>query len=373
MDILSVVRSECLGLSSYVAGRPISTIKRELGLSSVIKLASNENPLGSSLAAISAIRENLRDTYLYPDADGYELKNAISVKYGISRENIFLGAGGDEIIDMVAKLFFNSNDEVVVSKHTFVQYKRAIQLMGSKMVAVDMSSDFVHDLDSMSKFCNKNTKAIFITNPNNPTGTYNTKAELDRFLKNLPVNKFGIKPIVILDEAYFEYAVDNEDYPDGLSFLKENPNLIVLRTFSKIYGLAGLRVGYGFASKEVVDFINRVRLPFNVNAVAQVAASAAIFDTEHVLKSCRLVREEKEYLYSEFDSAKITYLKSASNFILCQTLPLSGKEVFLGLIRDGIITRSVEEYDLQFWLRVTIGKHEENEFFIKKFRNILKK
>ncbi|MDR1926472.1 MAG: histidinol-phosphate transaminase [Endomicrobium sp.] len=371
MRIIKMIRGACHGFEPYVAGKPVETLKRELGIKSVIKLASNENPLGASKQTIKAIKANLEKIFFYPDSSSFELKKSLSERYLLPTENVFVAAGGDEIIELIAKLFFNPEDEVVISKHSFIRYGMAVMLMSSKAVVVPMKDGFAYDLSALAKACNKNTKAVFVTNPNNPTGTYNTKQELSEFFKKLPLNKFDSKPVVILDEAYFEYASLEKDYPNGLDYLKNNPNLIVFRTFSKIYGLAGLRVAYGFASKEIVDYIERIRPPFNVNFLAQVAAKAAIIDKEQVAKSQKLVKKEKRYLYREFEKLNIKYLKSAANFILFNARPLKGKELFTKLLNNGVITRAMDEYDLHEWVRVTVGLHKENELFIKKLKIFL--
>ncbi|OEG69366.1 hypothetical protein ATZ36_10005 [Candidatus Endomicrobiellum trichonymphae] len=370
MDITKLIRKECKGFKPYVAGKPIETIKREMGLKSVIKLASNENPLGASKKALEAIKENLKEIFYYPDSNSYALKKGLSEHYRLGIGNIFTGAGGDEIIELIAKLFFNKEEEIVISRHSFIRYEMAAKLMGSKAVVVAMKEGFKHDLTAMAKACTEKTKAVFVTNPNNPTGTYNNKEELCKFLKDIPLNKAGLKPIVVLDEAYFEYASLEEDYPNGLDFLKENPNLIIFRTFSKIYGLAGLRVAYGFAGEEIVDYIERTRPPFNVNRLAQIGGAAAIEDKEQVAKSLELVREGKEYLYKEFKDLKIEYIKSAGNFILFNSSPYKGKEFFDALVREGVIIRAMDEYELPDWARVTIGLREENELFIDKLKKI---
>ncbi|MDR3257115.1 MAG: histidinol-phosphate transaminase [Endomicrobium sp.] len=372
MEIAKIIRKTCQGFEPYIAGKPIETLKRELGLSSVVKLASNENPLGASKKALKAIKENLYKVFFYPDSNSYELKEALSKRYSLPTSNIFTGAGGDEIIELIAKLFFESEDEIVISKHTFIRYAMAAKLMGSKAIVVPMKDGFVYDLLGLVKACTKKTKAVFVTNPNNPTGTYSTKAELMEFLQKLPLNKFGVKPLVILDEAYFEYASLEKDYPDGLNFLKDNPNLIIFRTFSKIYGLAGLRVAYGFANKQIVDYIERTRPPFNVNLLAQVAAAAAITDKEQVIKSQEFVKEEKEYLYKELKKLKIEYIISATNFVLFNSLPLKGKELFMKLLKEGVIVRAMDEYELSYWVRVTVGLHKENELFIRKLKVLIR-
>ncbi|MDR2426909.1 MAG: histidinol-phosphate transaminase [Endomicrobium sp.] len=371
--ITKIVRSSCLGFEPYVAGKPIETIKRELGLKAVIKLASNENPIGPSKKALQAIKNNLNKIFFYPDSNSYELKKALSQRYRLPAGNIFTAAGGDEIIELLAKLFFNPEDEIVMSKHSFIRYSMAAQLMGAKAIVVPMRDGFTHDLEAMSKACTKTTKAVFITNPNNPTGTYNTKKELSSFLKSIPENKFGIKPLVILDEAYNEYACAEKDYPDGLTFLKDNANLIIFRTFSKIYALAGLRVGYGFADACIVDYIERIRPPFNVNLLAQAAAAASLKDKAHVKKGRQLVKKEKERIYKEFKKMGVNYVKSAANFILFEVSPFSAKGFFSLMLKEGVITRAMEEYQLDRWVRVTVGLPKENDIFIKKLKKVLKK
>lgn len=368
-----MIRPNCLGFEPYVAGKPVETIKRELGLKTVIKLASNENPLGPSKKALKAIKDNMNKIFFYPDSNSYELKKNLSQRYRLPTGNIFTAAGGDEIIELVAKLFFNREDEIVISKHSFVRYGMAARLMDSKAVIVPMKNGFVHDLKAMAKACTKKTKAVFVTNPNNPTGTYNTKKELTEFLKSLPLNQFGVKPLVILDEAYYEYALVEKNYPDGLTFLKDNPNLIVFRTFSKIYALAGLRVGYGFADECIVDYIERTRPPFNVNLIAQAAAVASLKDNEQVKKGQKLIKKEKEYIYKEFEKLGIEYIESAANFILFNVSPLKGKEFFPLLLKEGVIVRAMDEYELYDWVRVTVGLRKENEIFIKKLKKVLKK
>lgn len=371
MDIKKMIRESCKGFEPYVAGKPIETLKREMGLKNIIKLASNENPLGPSKKALKAIKDNAEKIYFYPDSNSYELKKALSERYSLPIENLFAAAGGDEIIELIAKLFFNPEDEIVISRHSFIRYGMAAQLMGSKSVIVEMKDGLVHDLEAMAKACNENTKAVFITNPNNPTGTYNTKAELEKFLNVLPKNKFGVKPIVIIDEAYFEYAALIKDYPNGLDYLKKNPNLIVFRTFSKIYALAGIRVGYGFASKEIVDYIERLRPPFNVNLLAQAAAIASIKDKKQVVRGQKLIKKEKDFLYKEFKKLKIEYIPSAANFILIKTAPVKGKDCFKAMLKEGVIIRAMDEYQLPDWVRVTVGLHEENKLFIKKLKKVL--
>ncbi|MDR2676801.1 MAG: histidinol-phosphate transaminase [Endomicrobium sp.] len=371
MEIEKIARRVCQNFKPYIAGKSIESLKKELGLRLIIKLASNENPLGISHKVIKAIRVNLPKVFFYPDSNACELKKNLSDKYVLPVDNIFLGAGSDEIIELIARVFFTHEDEIIISKHSFTRYAMAIQLMEAKAVVIPMRNDLTYDLRAIAKTCNKHTKAIFITNPNNPTGTYNTKHEFLEFLENLTLNKFSVKPLVILDEAYFEYASLIKDYPNSINFLERNPNLIILRTFSKIYGLAGLRVAYGFASKIITNYIEKIRPPFNVNSLAQVAASAAIMDEMQIIKSQKYVEKEKKYLYEEFSKLKIKYVKSVANFILFSSLPLKGNELFKKLLREGVIIRAMDEYELPFYVRVTIGLHKENKLFIKKLRKII--
>ncbi|MDR2860470.1 MAG: histidinol-phosphate transaminase [Elusimicrobiota bacterium] len=373
MDITKLIRENCKGFEPYVAGKPIETIKRELKLKSVIKLASNENNLGPSKKAIAAIKKNINNVYFYPDSNSFELKKALSKKYKLPVENLFTGAGGDEIIEILAKLFFTPEDEIVISKHSFVRYGMAVQMMNSKAVIVPMREGLVQDLNAMLDACTENTKAIFITNPNNPTGTYNNKTNLENFLSKVKINKFGEKPLIILDEAYFEYGKLQKDFPDGLDYLKDNENLIIFRTFSKVYGLAGLRVGYGFAHADIVDYIERTRPPFNVNALAQAAAAASLSDSGQVKKGQTLIKAEKKYLYSEFNKLGIKFIETAANFILINVAPFIGQEIFSQLLKKGVIVRAMGEYDLSDWVRITIGLHKENEIFIKKLKEVLNK
>lgn len=372
MDVLKIIRDSCKDFQPYTAGKPIETVKRELGLKRIIKMASNENPLGPSKLSTDAVRKILKDVFYYPDSNSYLLKEALSRKYNLPSENIFVGSGGDELIEIIAKLFFNPEDEIVMSKHTFVRYDMAVKLMGAHSIAAPMKDGFKHDLNGMLKICSRNTKAIVIVNPNNPTGTYITKDEFSEFLQNVPPNMRGVKPLIIADEAYFEYAAINEDYPNALDFLKDNDNLIIIRTFSKAYGLAGLRVGYGFADKNIVDFIERIRPPFNVNILAQSAAAAALKDKSQISKSQNLVKKGRNYLYKEFGKMGLEYLESAANFVLFKS-PIGATPLFEELLKEGVIVRAMDEYELPDWARVTVGLDAENKIFIEKLKKVLGK
>ena len=372
-DAKNLVRKNCLSFEPYVAGKPIETLKRELGLKHIIKIASNENPLGPSKKAVKAMKEIADKVYFYPDFNSTELKNAIAKHYKLNINNVIVGCGSDELIEIIARLFFTPTDEIVISKHAFTRYQMAVKLMDSKQVIVPMKEGFVHDLKAMAKACNKNTKAVFITNPNNPTGTYNTEKEFEAFLKALPTNKFGMKPIVISDEAYYEYASYKKDFPDTIKLLRKYPNLIVLRTFSKIYAMAGARVGYGLSSPTIIDYIERIRPPFNVNKFAQAGAIASLQDKTQVTKSLNHVRKEFKFIFTELKKLGIKYIDSVGNFFLMSVAPFKGKEVFQKMLREGVIIRAMDEYQLYDYVRVTIGTRKENELFLKKIKKVLNK
>lgn len=370
-EIERMIRPNCAGFEPYVAGKPVETIKRELGLKKVVKLASNENPLGPSKKALAAMKMALGKVFYYPDSNSFAMKQAISKKFKMKPENIMVGAGSDEIIELIAKLFFGREDEIIISDHAFVRYEMAGKLMGSKVVSIPMKN-YKHDLSAMAEAVNGNTKAIFVANPNNPTGTYNTKAEFEEMLAILSTKQLNCMPLLIMDEAYYEYARVEKDYPETLGYFEKYPNLVVLRTFSKIYALAGLRAGYGFASKELVDYIDRIRPPFNLNSVAQAAAIASLADAAQVSKGLAVIKKEKKYLYGELKKLGISFIPSAANFILMEIKPFTGKEVFLNLLKLGVIARAMDEYLFPNFIRVSIGLPEENRMFIASVKKLLK-
>lgn len=371
-NIKEMIRSNCEGFEPYVAGRPIEAIKKEFNLNKVIKLASNENPLGPSKFALSVMKKVLDKVYFYPDSNSFELKQAISNKYDMPCSQITVGAGSDEIIELIAKVFFHPADEIVISEHAFIRYQMAGLLMGCKLIIVPMK-EYTHDLAAMAEAVTERTKAIFIANPNNPTGTYNVSEEFETFLHDVKARSAGNAPLVVVDEAYYEYAKDEKDYPETIGYIKNFPNLIILRTFSKIYGLAGLRVGYGFASEDVIDYIERVRPPFNVNLIAQVAAAVSLEDEGQVLKSLSLSEEGKKYFYSELKDLGVSYVPSAANFVLIDVSPRKGSDVFKSLLKSGVIVRAMDEYNFPNHIRVTVGLPGENKEFFHCFKEIIKK
>jgi len=303
----NIINKNVLKIKPYEPGKPIEEVKRELGLKNVIKLASNENPLGSSSKALAAIKRNLGTLNRYPDGNCFYLKDKLARKLNLKPRNLIFGNGSDELIDVIVKTFVGPNEEVLTSKVSFVEYEIVSQSNNRKFRDIPLK-DFKYDLKAIKKAIRKNTKAIFIANPNNPTGTYVNKRELEEFLRGLPKNL-----IVVLDEAYNEF-VDVRDFPESLDYI--NKNVIILRTFSKTYGLAGLRIGYAIAKPEFIECMNRVRQPFNVNLLAQAAALEAVDDTAFLKRSRRTILEGKRYLYNELDKLGFECVSSVANFIL---------------------------------------------------------
>jgi histidinol-phosphate aminotransferase len=376
--IEKLVRKEILKVHPYVPGKPIETLKRELGIKGrIIKLASNENSLGPSPKAVAAARRAAADVHLYPEGSSFLLRQEIAKRLGVSGGEVIFGSGTDEIIEQLGKTFIRPEDEIVVSEHAFVRYRDAGDIMGCRVISVPMI-DYAHDLTAMAAAASTRTKIIFIANPNNPTGTYNGKEELSAFLERLKVRFGGYAPIVVLDEAYYEYARGNSGYPESIDYFKggrraaKYPNLVILRTFSKAYGLAGLRVGYAVADRDIVQFLDRARLPFNLTSVSQAAALAALGDAAHIRKSVKIVDEGKKFLYWELKKAGIKYVPSAANFILLDVSPLAGQTVFEMLLRKGVIVRAMDEYGFPNHLRVTISTQQENKIFLEKLKIALK-
>jgi len=353
------------GLVPYVPGKPIEELERELGIKDSIKIASNENPLGPSPKAVEAIKSALANLHRYPDGNGTYLKEKLSEKLGVSPEMIILGNGSNEVLELLVATFMVSGDEAVMSEHAFVVYTLAVDSRGYKKVVCPPTENFGHNLKEMAKAVNDRTRMVFIANPNNPTGTYVTRAELEEFLEQVPE-----RVMVVVDEAYFEY-VEKEDYPDAVELVKSGRrNVVAVRTFSKIYGLAGLRIGYGIADSEIVGFVNRVRQPFNTNSLAQVAALSALDDEEHIRRSRENNREGMKYLEQEFKRLGIEYIPSVANFILFKS-PIDAQDLYNRLLLKGVIVRPMGGYKLPEWLRATIGTPQENQRFIKTLEEVL--
>ncbi len=357
-----IPRKAVLNVKPYLPGKPIEEVKRELGLQDVIKMASNENPLGPSPKAMDAIKKYVGSINRYPEGGCFYLRGAVAKRLKIKPEQLIFGNGSDELIELTLKAFVNEGDEVIVAKPTFLMYEVASTAHGAKIKVVPMRY-FKYDLRAMKDEVNKNTRVVFIANPDNPNGTYVARYELENFLKGLPE-----ETIVFLDEAYCDF-VEEQDYPNGLEYLREN-NLIVTRTFSKAYGLAGLRVGYGVSSPEIIKYMEAVRDPFNVNSLGQIGAIAALKDKDFLSKSKKAVREGKKFLYSELKAMGTRYVPSVTNFILIELGPKSG-EIAERLLKKGVIVRNMKSWGMENFMRVTVGKEAENKRFIRELKKII--
>ncbi|MDP8263401.1 MAG: histidinol-phosphate transaminase [Candidatus Ancaeobacter aquaticus] len=356
MSIYKLAKKEVLKIKPYEPGKPIDELAREMGLKSIIKMASNENVLGPSQKAVKAMQRVLAKVSLYPDGGAYDLKKKLSQKYRIAKENIIVGNGSSEILEMIAQAFLNKNDAVVTCWPTFTIYSIITQIAQAHMIKVPLKN-FTYDLEGIQKKITKRTKLVLISNPNNPTGTYVNKKALGEFIDTV-----GENVLVVIDEAYVEFA-DEKDFPDTLPWVKKKKNIIVVRTFSKIAGMAGLRLGYGFASREVIDILNRVRPPFNTNSIAQVAGTVALDDSVHMNKTKKMVKDGKKYLYASFDMLGLEYVKTSANFILVKVG--NAKKVFTKMVRKGVIIRAMDTFDLPQYIRVTVGTSSDNKRFIE--------
>jgi len=349
-------------LQPYIPGKPIEELEREYGVTNVIKLASNENPLGPSPKALAAAQAALAEIARYPDGGGFALKRALATKLGVLPEQITLGNGSNDILEFAARTFVTAQDEVVFSQHAFAVYPIVTRAVDARAVEVP-ARDWGHDLAAMHAAITARTRLIFIANPNNPTGTWLRSDELREFLDNVPESV-----VVVVDEAYFEY-VEESAYPDSIAWLARYPNLICARTFSKIYGLAGLRVGYGVSSPTVADLLNRVRQPFNVNSIAQAAALAALDDSAHLDEARRVNTDGMQQLVKGFEQLGLAYIPSAGNFV-CVEVGEAGR-VYENLLRAGVIVRPVANYGMPRHLRVTVGLVNENQRFLDALKKIL--
>jgi histidinol-phosphate aminotransferase len=362
-DFLALATEGVRGLTPYEPGKPIDELRRELGLGDVVKLASNESPLGPSPLALEAARRALADIARYPDGNGFYLKQALAGRLGVSPAQLTLGNGSNDVLEFVVRAFAGPGQEVIYSQHAFAVYPLATRAVGAAGVQVP-ARDFAHDLDAMLRAVTPRTRVVFVANPNNPTGTWVNGNALATFVAALPA---GV--IVVVDEAYREY-VDEEGYPDCVQWLRERPNLVVTRTFSKAYGLAGLRVGYAVAHPQVADLLNRVRQPFNVNSVALAAAQAALDDAEHLQRSRDINREGLLYLAAQLRRLGLAFIPSIGNFISFE-LPGEAAPVYQALLREGVIVRPLAGYAMPRHLRVSVGLPEENRRFVQALERVL--
>jgi len=359
----SLIRKELENIKPYIPGKPIDEVKRELGLDEVIKLASNENPFGPGVKAVEAIKAGASKVSIYPDGNVHQLRRKLADTLAVKEDNLLFGNGSDEILVMLGQAFLTGEDEIIMAETTFSEYEFSANIMGAEVRKVPLKS-YRHDLEAMAEAVSDKTKIVFICNPNNPTGTIVTKKEIDEFLAKIPDDV-----LVVLDEAYQEF-VTSDEYPDSLEYLKQRDNIIILRTFSKAYGLSGLRIGYAIADSKLIGYLDRVRQPFNANKIAQEAALAALDDTEHLEKTLKNNQEQKEYLIKEFSKLELEHVPTQANFILVE-VGRDADQLFEQLLSQGVIIRSMSSYDYQTKIRVTIGLEEENQKFIKEFKKIL--
>ena len=350
-------------LVPYQPGKPVSELERELGLTEVVKLASNENPLGPSEKVKRALQASFTDLSRYPDGNGFALKTALSSKWGVDSSQITLGNGSNEILELLARAFLTTENEVIFSQHAFAVYPLVTQAVGA-IAKVIPAQNYGHDLSAMLAAITDKTRLLFIANPNNPTGTYLTEQALSEFLAAVPGHV-----ICVLDEAYFEY-VDKDDYPDSVAWLSKYTNLVITRTFSKAYGLAGLRIGYSLSSPEMADILNRVRQPFNNNALALAAAEVAINDTEYLASTIALNNAGMQQLTNGFAEIGLPWIESVGNFVSVD-MQREAASLNTALLHKGVIVRPVANYEMPNHLRISIGTHAENDFFITALKAVL--
>lgn len=350
------------GLVSYDPGKPIEETARELGLdpSDIIKLASNENPLGPSPKAVEAMQAAAEGVNIYPDGGGYRLRTAIAEKFGLERENIILGNGSNEIIELIGHGFLDPGDNVIAAEHAFVVYKLMATLFGAETIEIP-DPGFVHDLDAMADAITPKTKKIFIANPNNPTGTLVGQDAIERFMDRVPEHV-----MVIFDEAYYEFL---HEPPDTMRYVKEGRNVVIMRTFSKIQGLAGLRIGYGITTPAIAEVLQKCRQPFNTNAIAQAGAIAGLADDEHQQRTRDLNDEGLEYLQGAFEEMGLEYVPSYANFVLVKVG--DGDAVFDAMLKKGVIIRAMRGYKLPEWVRISVGTMPQNERCIATLKEVL--
>jgi histidinol-phosphate aminotransferase len=358
-----MVLPQLSSITPYPAGKPISELERELGLKNIIKMASNENPFGPSPEAIKALTQELANIFRYPDGNCYELKRKLSLKFHLKSENFIIGNGSNEIIELLIRAFVRPGEEVIMADPSFIVYRTATIVVGGKPVFIKLKN-FSYNLETMLNAINKKTRMVIIDNPNNPTGIIVKKQELDAFVKNLPENV-----ILVLDEAYREFVQDS-DYPGELDYIGNGKPVVVLRTFSKAYGLAGLRIGYGITDECITDYLNRLRQPFNVNFAAQIAAVAALDDNEHIRKTVENNRDGMNFIIKSMTEIGLRCVPSQSNFILVE-LPVDAEVMYKEMLKRGIILRSMKGYGLPDYIRITIGLPEDNKRVVREIKSIL--
>lgn len=366
MELFQTARPNLIRVRNYQPGKPLEELQREYGIKNAVKMASNENALGPSPKAVAAVKRDLAKLHRYPDGGCYYLRHKLAARLKVRPEELVFGNGSDEILVLAVRAFASKGDEIIIADPTFLIYEIAASVEDATVVHVPMKK-FRYDLEMMAKKITSKTKLVFIANPDNPVGTYVNSKEIERFLTAVPS-----RVLVVLDEAYQEFAAaERKDYPNSLKLLKRYPNLVITRTFSKAYGLAGLRVGYGVAATPVINTLNKMREPFNVNLLAQSAAAAALDDTAHLSKTLKLVRDGRAYLKREFERLGLAPVDTVTNFMLVD-LRTDAQVVYEKLLRQGVIVRSMAGWGLKTFIRVTIGKPAENRRFIAALNKSIK-
>jgi histidinol-phosphate aminotransferase len=362
---MSIFRKELENLKEYVPGKPIEDVMRAHGLKSIVKLASNENPLGPAPRAIEAIKKEAEHVNIYPDGQALDLRDKLAKKHGMKLEEIIIGSGGEQILKLMAHTFINEGDEVIFAAPSFALYDIMSSHMGAKCHSVPLTEDFKHDFDAFKKLINDKSKLVYVCNPNNPTGNIMTKEEVMNFIKILPDTC-----VLMLDEAYFEYAIHDPNYLDGLEILKDRPNTVVLRTFSKVAGLAGLRIGYAFSSAEIIREMTKVKGVFNANRLGQVAALASLEDEEHIEKTITLNKASLDKMKAFFDENKMSYVPSHTNFIFVN-INMSSRVAYEELLKLGVIIRPGFLWGQENYIRVSSGTIEETDIFLNALKQII--
>ena len=361
----SLANEHILGIAPYEPGKPVEELEREVGIHDAIKLASNENPLAPSGKVQQAIVAALPHLNRYPDGSGHYLRQALATKHDVGADQVILGNGSNELIELIVRSFLKSGDEAVVPHPSFVVYPMIVQAAGGIRVMV-MLKDYRLDLEAMARAITPMTKIVFIANPNNPTATIVTRDEVAHFISRVPE-----RTIVVFDEAYIEFAL-GPDFPDTLEYVKQGRKVVTLRTFSKAASLAGLRIGYGVADADCVALMNRIRQPFNVNALGQVAALAALEDEGHTLECVRMIEAGRHYLYDEFNGLGVKYVPSRANFILVD-VGRSASDIYQRLLKEGVIVRPMTPFGMESALRISVGTPQENRRLVKALRAVLGK
>ena len=362
----TLFRRQLEGLKEYVPGKPAEEVKKELGLQYVIKLASNENPLGPSSKAVEAIKNEVEKINFYPDSLSMELREALGKKLDVKKEQIFIANGGEETLRLIADTFINEGDEAIIPYPTFDIYNISVSIMGGKIVAVPLKENMEYDLDKMLEQINEKTKLIYLCSPNNPTGNIIGKAQLFSFLDKVPENI-----VIVLDEAYYEYARRNLDYPNGIEILRDRKNMIVMRTFSKVVGIAGVRIGYVVTSEEICRQMHKVKNTFTTNRLAQAAALAALEDDDYIEKVVDLNYEALAMMERLFEEYALEYVKSNANFVFVN-IGIDSKTIFNDLMQRGIIIRPGHIWGKNTWIRVSTGTLEDTQTFVNELRDLLK-